>query len=114
MTTTRPGRTPSRIPTRILAIAGSDSSGGAFICSFECTFCAECAEDPDDRCLNCGGGLMDRPTRAKALHAKYPPSTQRRFKGQTSAAQRTMPARQTGRDPAPACGDYCGGRRAMP
>jgi len=24
---------------------------------------------------------MDRPTRAKALHAQYPPSTQRRHKG---------------------------------
>lgn len=54
---------------------------GAFICSFECTYCAECAEDLDDRCPNCGGGLMDRPTRAKALHAKFPPSTVRKFKG---------------------------------
>ena len=53
---------------------------GAFICSFECTFCAECADDLDDRCPNCGGELMDRPTRAKALHAKHPPSTERRFK----------------------------------
>jgi hypothetical protein len=33
---------------------------GAFICSFECTFCAECAEDFDDRCPNCGGELLDR------------------------------------------------------
>lgn len=55
---------------------------GAFICSLECTFCAECAEDLDDRCPNCGGELMDRPTRAKPLHAKFPPSGQRRFKGQ--------------------------------
>jgi uncharacterized protein len=54
---------------------------GAFICSFECTFCAECAEDLDDRCPNCGGELMDRPTRAKPLHAKFPPSTTRKFKG---------------------------------
>jgi hypothetical protein len=30
-------------------------------------------EDLDDRCPNCGGELMDRPTRAKALHAKFPP-----------------------------------------
>ena len=28
---------------------------GAFICSFECTFCAPCAEALDDRCPNCGG-----------------------------------------------------------
>jgi hypothetical protein len=54
---------------------------GAFICSFECTFCAPCAERLDDRCPNCGGELMDRPTRAKSLHAKYPPSTLRKFKG---------------------------------
>ncbi len=38
---------------------------GAFICSFECTFCAECADDLDERCPNCGGELLDRPTRAK-------------------------------------------------
>jgi hypothetical protein len=45
----------------------------------ECTFCAECAEDLDDRCPNCQGELMDRPTRAKALHAQHP-STERRFR----------------------------------
>ena len=54
---------------------------GAFICSFECTFCAECADDLDDICPICGGELMDRPTRAKKLHDKYPPSTTRKFKG---------------------------------
>ena len=56
-------------------------AGGAFICSFERTFCAECAEDLDDRCPNCGGDLTDRPTRAKPLHAKFPPSTERKHKG---------------------------------
>jgi len=53
----------------------------AFICSFECTFCAECAEALDERCPNCGGELVDRPTRAKALHGKAPPSIARKFKG---------------------------------
>ena len=53
---------------------------GAFICSFECTFCAECADALDDRCPNCGGELMDRPTRSKALQAKYPASTERKYK----------------------------------
>jgi hypothetical protein len=53
---------------------------GAFICSFECTFCAECAEALDDACPNCGGELMDRPTRAAKLHDKFPPSTDRKFK----------------------------------
>ena len=54
---------------------------GAFICSLECTFCAPCADALDDACPNCGGELMDRPTRAKRLHAAHPPSTARRFKG---------------------------------
>ena len=54
---------------------------GAFICSFECTFCAECADKLDDRCPNCGGELMDRPSRAKALQGKAPPSSVRKFKG---------------------------------
>ncbi|GMN02099.1 DUF1272 domain-containing protein [Erythrobacter sp. MTPC3] len=54
---------------------------GAFICSFECTYCAPCAEKLDDRCPNCGGELMDRPTRSADLHAKYPPSSERKFKG---------------------------------
>ena len=54
---------------------------GAFICSFECTFCAECAEDLDDRCPNCGGELMDRPARVDAMLAKYPASPDRKFKG---------------------------------
>ena len=55
--------------------------GGAFICSFECTFCAECAEALDDRCPNCGGELLDRPTRARKWHEKHPPSTERKLKG---------------------------------
>jgi hypothetical protein len=53
---------------------------GAVICSFECTFCALCAEALDDRCPNCGGELVDRPTRAKTLHEKHPPSAERRFR----------------------------------
>ncbi|GMM92593.1 DUF1272 domain-containing protein [Qipengyuania sp. MTN3-11] len=53
---------------------------GAFICSFECTFCAQCADRLDDRCPNCAGELTDRPTRAHALHAQYPPSTERKHR----------------------------------
>ncbi|MEL6876537.1 MAG: DUF1272 domain-containing protein [Pseudomonadota bacterium] len=63
---------------------GSDlpaEASGAFICSFECTFCAQCSDALDDQCPNCGGELMDRPTRAKALQEKYPPSSDRKFKG---------------------------------
>ncbi len=51
---------------------------GAFICSFECTFCAMCAEALDDRCPNCGGELVDRPTRTKRLHVLHPPGVRDR------------------------------------
>lgn len=54
---------------------------GAFICSLECTYCAECADDLDEQCPTCGGELIDRPTRPKKLHAQYPPSTVRQHKG---------------------------------
>ncbi|WP_219894023.1 DUF1272 domain-containing protein [Aquisediminimonas profunda] len=54
---------------------------GAFICSFECTFCADCSDALDDRCPNCGGELVDRPTRAKAKLEKFPASAVRKFKG---------------------------------
>ncbi|MET0178989.1 MAG: DUF1272 domain-containing protein [Novosphingobium sp.] len=54
---------------------------GAFICSFECTFCAPCADALDERCPNCGGELVDRPTRATRLHAEAPPSSVRGFQG---------------------------------
>ena len=56
-------------------------AAGAFICSMECTFCADCSHALDDRCPNCGGELMDRPTRVKKLLAKYPASTERKFQG---------------------------------
>ena len=53
---------------------------GAFICSFECTYCTECAEALDDRCPDCGGELLDRPPRAGAALKKHPASTERRFR----------------------------------
>lgn len=52
---------------------------GAFICSFECSFCADCADAMDEQCPNCGGELMDRPTRTGAALKKFPASTQRKF-----------------------------------
>ncbi len=55
--------------------------GGAFICSFECTYCAPCADALDESCPTCGGELLDRPTRAKRHFEKHPPSAERRFKG---------------------------------
>jgi len=39
-------------------------STDAVICSFECTFCAACAQSPlAGKCPNCGGALERRPTR---------------------------------------------------
>jgi hypothetical protein len=39
-------------------------SADALICSFECTFCAACAQGGlGGRCPNCGGVLERRPTR---------------------------------------------------
>ncbi|WBO20801.1 DUF1272 domain-containing protein [Sphingomonas abietis] len=51
--------------------------GGAFICSLECTFCSPCAEALDERCPNCGGELLDRPTRVGKTLKAYPASTAR-------------------------------------
>ncbi|MDF1833935.1 MAG: DUF1272 domain-containing protein [Alteraurantiacibacter sp. bin_em_oilr2.035] len=56
-------------------------SPGALICSFECTFCATCSAALDDICSNCGGELMDRPTRSLASLVKHPASQTRRFAG---------------------------------
>jgi uncharacterized protein len=37
--------------------------GEARICSFECTFCPDCAEAMEQTCPNCGGELVPRPKR---------------------------------------------------
>ncbi|HUL89588.1 MAG TPA: DUF1272 domain-containing protein [Pseudolabrys sp.] len=37
---------------------------GARICSYECTFCADCADAKlHNVCPNCGGGFVPRPIR---------------------------------------------------
>lgn len=54
------------------------ASTEARICTFECTFCADCAEQRfGGTCPNCGGDLVRRPIRPAVLLAKYPPSTER-------------------------------------
>ncbi|WP_414633389.1 DUF1272 domain-containing protein [Acidisarcina polymorpha] len=40
-----------------------DLRSEAFICSYECTFCAECAASLNARCTNCGDQLLQRPKR---------------------------------------------------
>ena len=36
----------------------------ARICSYECTFCATCADEMSSTCPNCSGELVARPRRA--------------------------------------------------
>ena len=38
---------------------------GAFICSFECTFCPDCSTEMSQLCPNCGGELVARPRRGE-------------------------------------------------
>ncbi len=53
----------------------------ARICSYECTFCADCAEATlHGLCPNCGGELVRRPIRPAARLAKHPASTVRKVK----------------------------------
>lgn len=56
-------------------------SSEARICTFECTFCSDCAEKRlGGKCPNCGGELVRRPRRPADKLGKYPPSSQRVFK----------------------------------
>lgn len=53
----------------------------ARICTFECTYCASCADAVlKGQCPNCGGNLERRPIRPAAALAKYPASTERVLK----------------------------------
>jgi uncharacterized protein len=50
-----------------------NESNEAMICTFECTFCADCAKHVlYNVCPNCGGGFEKRPSRPKEKLLKYP------------------------------------------
>lgn len=56
----------------------------ARICTYECTFCADCADNRlQNVCPNCGGGFVPRPVRPATewrpgvSREKQPPSLQR-------------------------------------
>jgi uncharacterized protein len=71
---------------------------GAFICSFECTFCTTCVDALEERCPNCGGvlgerrpapfrscrghdrprTLLERPMRVGAALERHPASSERK------------------------------------
>ncbi len=60
------------------------NSLAARICTYECTFCADCAENKlHNVCPNCGGGFVPRPIRPATEWrpglsvAKRPASTKR-------------------------------------
>ena len=53
-------------------------SGQAMICTYECTFCVDCADTVlGGICPNCGGELVRRPIRPAAMLAKDPASQSR-------------------------------------
>lgn len=58
----------------------------AMICTFECTFCVDCAADVlAGTCPNCGGELVRRPVRPLGKLEKYPASTKRVLKAEGCA-----------------------------
>jgi len=63
-------------------------SADARICTFECTFCAACADDIlAGTCPNCGGNLVARPVRPAHLLQRAPASTKRVLKAPGCAKQ---------------------------
>jgi hypothetical protein len=59
----------------------------ARICTYECTFCADCVETRlKGVCPNCGGNLVPRPIRPAAKLMKDPASTRRVLKPAGCAA----------------------------
>jgi uncharacterized protein len=53
----------------------------AMICTFECTFCAGCADVTlGGVCPNCGGELVRRPVRPASKLDRFPASTKRILK----------------------------------
>lgn len=59
----------------------------ARICTFECTFCAKCADEIlMGVCPNCGGNLVERPVRPEAMLRQYPASRKRVLKADGCAS----------------------------
>ena len=76
------------------------ASDKARICSYECTFCADCADTTlHDVCPNCGGNLMPRPIRPAQSHRPgtgldhHPGGTRRRQNGYSVAQRAVLTAR---------------------
>lgn len=57
-----------------------NQSTDAMICSFECTYCRECAiELFKNVCPSCGGNFVERPVRPSKMIEKYTASTKKVF-----------------------------------
>jgi hypothetical protein len=78
----------------------------ARICSFECTFCANCVDRVlGNVCPNCGGGFVPRPVRP--VHdwkggnhlARYPASTAVKHRPADPAAHAALRERLQGTEP---------------
>ena len=55
----------------------------AYICSFECTWCPDCATGVlNGTCPNCGGELVRRPVRPEGKLVANPASTVRVFRAE--------------------------------
>ena len=60
----------------------------AVICSYECTFCHDCATTRlGGLCPNCGGELVRRPIRPAARLETHPASTERVVKPHAACAE---------------------------
>lgn len=58
-----------------------NTSTEAMFCSFECTYCKDCAlEIFENVCPSCGGNFVPRPIRPRNEIQKYPASNKRIFK----------------------------------
>ena len=65
-----------------------NESTEARICTFECTFCADCVTTKlAGICPNCGGELVVRPRRPADKLGKYPASLERVYKAEGCAAK---------------------------
>jgi hypothetical protein len=79
----------------------------ARICSYECTFCADCVETHLlNVCPNCGGGFVPRPIRSKGAHragtglGHHPAGTRRRAMSHATDAVAALSARLRDMPPA--------------
>ena len=79
----------------------------ARICSFECTFCADCVDRVlGNVCPNCGGGFVPRPVRPARNHkgdnflGKYPAGTKVRYRPVDPTAHALLRAALTDVSPA--------------